>query len=207
MNYEIVRVSKAQDNPENEKISFIKEVNLGDLFTDLGEYEPYKKEIERTFLQGYVKEVAPGRIAPEQSVSRGQAVSLINTLLGFAGETENPFTDIDDTHPYYKAAVAAYVNGYVKGDASGSFRPDEPVSREDFFVVLKNALDKSLKKRTKNPGETVSYSDYDEISSYAKSSIDEMIRLGYTENRNTFNPQANLTRGDLCIAVYNILWK
>ena len=207
MNYEIVRVVKAKDNPENEKISFIKEVDLGDLFTDLGEYEPYKKEIERTFLQGYMKEVAPKRIAPEQGVTRGQAVATINSLLGFAGEQDNPFADMNETHAYYKAAVTAYVKGYVAGDQYGNFRPDEVISRQDFFVMLKGALDKSLKKRKINPGETASYSDYSEISSYAKAAVDEMISLGYTEVEDTFNPQSPLTRGDLCRTIYNILWK
>lgn len=207
MNYEIVCVEKASVNPENEKISFIKEVYLGDLFTDLGAYEPYKKEIERTFLQGYIKEVAPNRIAPEQAVTRGQAVQFINNLLGFAGEAENPFADIDETHASYKAAVTAYVKGYVSGDQYGNFRPDEAVSRQDFFVMLKRALDNSLKKRKNNPGATPSYADYDSISSYAKVAIDEMITLGYTEEGMYFNPKAPLTRGDLCRAIYNILWK
>lgn len=207
MNYEIVCVKKATVNPENEKISFIKEVDLGDLFTDLGDYEPFKKEIERTFLQGYIKEVAPKRIAPNQAVTRGQAAQTINSLLGFAGEAENPFADMTENHPYTKAAITAYVKGYVSGDTNGNFRPDEAISRQDFYVMLKRALDNSLKKRKENPGKAISYSDYDAISSYAKPALDEMISLGYTESRESFNPQAPMTRGDLCVAIYNILWK
>jgi hypothetical protein len=177
------------------------------LFTDLGDYEPFKKEIERTFLQGYIKEVAPKRIAPNQAVTRGQAAQTINSLLGFAGETENPFADMTENHPYTKAAITAYVKGYVSGDTNGNFRPDEAISRQDFYVMLKRALDNSLKKRKENPGEAISYSDYDAISSYAKPALDEMISLGYTESRESFNPQAPMTRGDLCVAIYNILWK
>lgn len=207
MNYEIVCTGKASVNPENEKISFIKEVDLGDLFTDLGEYEPYKKEIERTFLQGYIKEVGPKRIAPEQSVTRGQAVQILNTLFSFGGEVENPFADMDETHPYTKAAITGYMKGYVNGDLNGNFRPDEPISRQDFFVMLKKALDETLKKRTSNPGATAVYSDYNSISDYAKAAIDEMIELGYTEVSDTFNPKAQMTRGDLCRAIYNVLWK
>ena len=207
MNYEIVCVEKAENNPVNADISFIKEVDLGDLFTDLGEYEPYKKEIERMYLQGYVKSISPDRFAPSQPVTRSQAIQAIVDIFGFVGEADATFADVKDGDPCYKAVMAAYKNGVVSGGTNLDIRPDEDITRQDFFVMLSRALNNSYKKRSQGLGNAPLYNDTDAISAYAKSAVEEMISLCYTENRDSFSPKAPLTRGDLSIALYNVLWK
>lgn len=208
MNYEIICTRKAAENPVPKKITYLDTAVYDDLFTDLGEWESEKDKIERIYMQGYIKEVAPGRIAPEQPITRGAAAELLAKAFEFSSEEDPGFQDVDQKHAYYKSICAAAKYGVIIGDENKNFRPDEAVSRQDFLLMMKQALDKSFVKRTeKDSLKTKGCSDFAETSDYAKPAVAEMLALGYVDSAKTLRPKDLASRGDVCVWMYGILWE
>lgn len=201
MNYEIVRTKEAAYNPKPEKITYIDETIFNDLFTDLGAWEKDKDKIERIYMQDYIGMTAPGKFSPEQSITRGAAVELIANLFGFVSEENPGFADILETNAYYKSICGAAKFGVITGDENGNFRPKEAISRQDFILMLKKALDKSAIKRT----EKVNAAAYSDASEYAKQAIDEMTELGYVMPGLCMTEP--MPRGDACIMIYDVIWE
>ncbi|MCX6735155.1 MAG: S-layer homology domain-containing protein [Candidatus Peregrinibacteria bacterium] len=54
---------------------------------------------------------------------------------------ENPFKDLPDTHPAYKAVIQLYYRGVVGGYPDNTFRPDAKVNRAEFAKMLAEASD------------------------------------------------------------------
>lgn len=54
---------------------------------------------------------------------------------------ENPFKDLPDTHPAYKAVIQLYYRGVAGGYPDNTFRPDNKVNRAEFAKMLAEASD------------------------------------------------------------------
>ncbi len=86
-----------------------------------------------------------------------------------------PFTDIIG-HPYEEAIVKAYNAGIIKGNGDGTFRPDDPITRQEIASLVYN-----LVKRLEHTDElvnamTYTYADESQIGSWAKPYIDYVYR-------------------------------
>ncbi len=82
---------------------------------------------------------------------------------GDLGTPENPFTDTDDLD-----VRNAYRLGIVSGKGDGKFCPDDPVSRQDFFVMSINFLNAIGYPYTDDDTADLSqFVDADEVASYA----------------------------------------
>ncbi|QQR54752.1 S-layer homology domain-containing protein [Candidatus Peregrinibacteria bacterium] len=55
-------------------------------------------------------------------------------------EEEKLFTDIDGSHEAYYALATLYLRGIVKGYSDGTFRPDNPITREEFIKIDLGAI-------------------------------------------------------------------
>lgn len=71
----------------------------------------------------------------EAAITRGEFAGLLAASLGLEDGSASPFSDTDD------AAVAALAElGAVNGYADGTFRPDQPISRAEMWVVVYRVL-------------------------------------------------------------------
>ena len=120
-------------------------------------------------------------------ITRSQMVKVIVALL----EGEEPeegkeyFTDItaEDTH-----IAKAAENGFVNGFGDGTFRPNNPITRQDFFTIVGRAY--------KLEGEaTNEFTDADSIADYAKPYVDALQSIGIVNGYGdgTVNPRGNIT--------------
>ncbi len=120
-------------------------------------------------------------------ITRSQMVKVIVALL----EGDEPedgkeyFTDItlEDTH-----IAKAAANGYVNGFGDGTFRPNNPITRQDFFTIVGRAYELT--------GEaTKEFTDADSIADYAKPYVDALQSIGIVNGYGdgTINPRGNIT--------------
>ena len=97
----------------------------------------------------------------------------------------------------------AYKNKIVAGISTNLFAPNQPVTREQICVLLKNYIQyKGLKPEKKNTNTTI-YADAMTISDWAYPAVYQMQSLGYLigDNNNCFRPLDQATRGE-CAAVF-----
>lgn len=120
-------------------------------------------------------------------ITRSQMVKVIVALLDGDEPIEGKeyFTDIssDDTH-----IAKAAENGFVNGFGDGTFRPNNPITRQDFFTIVGRAygLDGEA---------TQEFADNHAIADYAKPHIDALQCIGIVNGYGdgTVNPRGNIT--------------
>lgn len=103
---------------------------------------------------------------------------------------EPPFSDVGLEHPNLSAVRWAVQTGVVHGYPDGTFRPQDPITREEIAVLLWNLQGQP------EPAGAADYADLEAISDWAASAVawaqGAGVMLGDTDNQ--FLPQDNTTR-------------
>ena len=98
---------------------------------------PYGQQIAILATYGIVAGDGSGAFHPEGTLTRAQLCALLYQALGYTLPVkESNFTDVSlDT--WYGQAVNALANlGLVTGVGGGKFRPDDPVTHEQFIAIM-----------------------------------------------------------------------
>lgn len=101
-------------------------------------YEP----IHRLRRMGVTTGIGKNRFGYGRTMTRGEFITMLANLIGYDGETpqEGSFTDnMDPTKFYYGPIEAAFKTGIITND-SDSFRPDDPITRQDAVIMTVNSL-------------------------------------------------------------------
>lgn len=105
-------------------------------FTDVNGHWAYDfiiKAAEYGLFNGYTD----GSFKPDDSVTRAQFVTVLWRLAGKPEcTTAVPFPDVNTASVYYPAIAWAYSNGYISGYNDGTFKPNNPVTREQTMKIL-----------------------------------------------------------------------
>ncbi|MFA5537444.1 MAG: S-layer homology domain-containing protein, partial [Bacillota bacterium] len=111
-------------------------------FSDVGVQHEFYKEIKQINDAGVMVGVAPGRFAPDSTLTRAEAITTLIKALGFEKlaplqNTITPFND-DDKIPFWArdAIYMAAEMGIVAGDTFGNVLPGETMSRAEAATFL-----------------------------------------------------------------------
>lgn len=113
-------------------------VTFGSNFNDLDSVKWAQSSIENMAFNGYIGGYSDGTFKPSSNFSRAELVVIINKMNGFTEESNIEFKDVPQNHWAYKEISKAVQAGFVSGYSDGSFRPNEPVSREQVATILNN---------------------------------------------------------------------
>lgn len=113
-------------------------------FTDVATshvfYEPMAWLASRGISTGYPNGNGTTRFEPAAPVLREQVAAFLYRLEGEPAvsnlPTVSPFTDVPTSHPFFRAIVWLSRSGITTGYADGSFRPSQPVLREQVAAFL-----------------------------------------------------------------------
>ncbi len=129
-----------------------------------------------------------------RNITRGEmckmAVLVFEHLMGdyaYPDSTDH-FDDTSDP-----AICYAYEQRIIAGHGDGTFRPYEPLTRQDFFVITDNLMGQAYCDTSDVELVSIdSFSDANQISDYAKEATQVMVSIGvvYGSN-NRLNPKAN----------------
>lgn len=119
-------------------------------FSDVSESDWFFTSTISAYANGYINGYADGAFGPMGAVTRGQVATILfnmaNGSLGsdatFAQDASGAyitgFNDVDGNAFYAKAIAWAKKEGVVNGYADGTFKPDSPVSVQEFVCMLAN---------------------------------------------------------------------
>lgn len=143
--------------------------------------------------KGYVGGYPNGTFKPNNSITRAEFVNIVNNYFGLTKSSGKVFSDTKD-HWAKNVIDIAVTNGVCNGVSTTEFKPNEPITREQVAVMLSN-----YKKLTDtNHEEIYKFNDKNNISSWAKDSVEGVVERGYMGGYSdlTFKPKNNITRAE-----------
>ena len=113
-------------------------VSAANTYSDISGHwaESYiNKWSNRSVINGY----EDGTFRPDNYISRAEAAKVIVSAKGVTALSGVTFTDVADGEWYALYVSRAVAAGYVTGDAEGTFRPDDPITREEACAIVARA--------------------------------------------------------------------
>lgn len=129
-------------------------------------------------------------------------LALLQKPFPFSGDT-TLFRDMPDDHWAYPSVLALYQKGVVSGFQDGFFRPDEPVTRAQFSVMLMKSIE--------NNGRDAASADFSfrdlTPEHWAYKSIQDAVASGYLTGRpgQVFDPDAAITGGEIAVILCRVV--
>jgi len=151
--------------------------------------------VENGLLRGF----DDGSLRPDSLVSRAEFVALVNRLYGFTVQAEVRLTDVAP-HQWYAGEVAkGLAAGFVKGYADGTFRPNQPITRQEAAVIVASLLglepkDEQLVRK---------FRDGDAIAEWSRKAVAAVVEHGYMNGYpdGAFRPDQPITRAEAVVTL------
>ena len=177
--------------------------DVSDLFIDIAPDAWYKDAVQYAYDNGLMTGISANEFAPEATTTRAMIVSILARLENVTSAESAGFNDVNDE--WYATAVnwAASV-GVVNGYEDNTFRPNQPITREQLAAILMNYA--SYK------GEDVSaradLSNYtDQPSAWATETMQWAVAEGLISGvtADQLQPQGNATRAQVAAILERFL--
>lgn len=172
-------------------------------FSDIAGVKWAHEAINYLAERGVINGKAEGVFAPDDNLTRAEAVKLIVTAFNISTDNEeNVFNDINKKDWYYSYVIAAYHNGLVNGVDKNTFSPNAPVSRQDLAVMLSRLIPEGSER-----GEPITFADNGEIADYAVKAVTVMVNKGiiYGTDGNRFAPNEKATRAQAAKMLFEMI--
>lgn len=154
-----------------------------------------KSAITAWMERGLVSGDPDGRFRPDDRITRGELVKLINRAFGYTAKGAVSYKDAVKGKWYYPELEIASAAGYIQGYADGTFGPNRPVLRQELAVML----GKLLAVETKDYD--VTFSDSSASPDWSRPAIAMAsangLMSGYPDG--TFRPALPLTRAEAVV--------
>ncbi|WP_379140937.1 serine hydrolase [Paenibacillus sp. sgz500992] len=112
-------------------------------YSDVPEDHPYAKYIYELVQLGVIQQ-DQDTFKPEEPLARGKFIAQLFKFTDFPlSSTPSQFSDTKG-HPYEAVIQTAVESGVVSGFSDGSFRPDEPVTREQAATIIWRLVKQNL---------------------------------------------------------------
>ena len=139
---------------------------------------------------------------PNGTTSRGQIAAILYRAAGSpAASGGTDFSDVAETAYYASAVRWAAANGIVTSYADGTFRPNDPITRQQMAAILwRYAGSPAAESGT-------DYADESAIASYAAAAVDWARDAGVISGRdgNRFDPSGRATRAQAAVILHRYL--
>ena len=160
-------------------------------FADVDADDWYAEAVEYVRDHGIMNGTTATTFNPDGTTSRGQIAAILYRASGspeVSGGTA--FTDVADTAYYADAVRWASAHGVVTGYGDGTFRPNNPITRQQLAAILWRYAGSPA------PEGGADYADEDTISAYASTAVDWARDTGIISGRdgNRFDPNGRAAR-------------
>ncbi|MEK5447725.1 S-layer homology domain-containing protein [Paenibacillus sp. FSL R7-0331] len=149
---------------------------------------------------------------PNADITRAEFAAIIVRGLGLKlGKGNTAFGDVSPDAWYAGAVEAASEYGLITGFEDGSFRPNDPITREQAMVIIAKAMKLTgLAERTgaADAAELLAgFQDAGSVGSWAKDGLALAFRAGLITGRsgNKLDAKSNVTRAEVAVLIQRLL--
>ncbi|QOX65053.1 hypothetical protein FRZ06_17735 [Anoxybacterium hadale] len=179
-------------------------VNAASGFWDISGHwsEFYVKKVNNAnVISGY----PDGGFQPDKAVTRAEFISMVNRtyeLNRLDIADTSTLSDVPYSSWYYKDVTLAVSAGYAGGYNDGTFRPNNPITRQEAAVMLDRLIPNG-----KKAGSLKSYPDSKQLQSWAAAAFSKLNGKGYMGpySDNKLHPADPLTRAQTAKILSDIL--
>lgn len=101
----------------------------------------HERGLRYLISKGALTPDANGKYHPNETVTRGQFAAFISRVTNLPNaESTIDFTDVPTNHPYYQDIQNAAAAGIITGYEDGTFKPNNPITRQHMAVMLERAM-------------------------------------------------------------------
>lgn len=166
-------------------------------FTDVSEDAWYSDAVRYVYEKGLMNGTSVNTFGPDGITTRGQLVTILWRMEG--SPVVNNQMDFDDVNPgawYGEAVCWAVSEKIANGYGGGNFGPNDPVTREQFAVMLYRYARQGGYNTAQGGMAIREYADYDAISQYALEAMDWANAAGILNGTSatTLAPQGQAAR-------------
>ena len=145
-----------------------------------------------------------GYIYPDNNMTRAEMATIMARACAASAEADiSAFTDVKSDDWFYSSMAKAVAMGAFTG-ADNMLNPNDPITRQEAFVVLARVFSLNLDKNI----DTTILNDYKDgaaVASWAKEAVAAIISNGYVTGADGYlNPESNISRAEFA-AVMNRL--
>ena len=177
-------------------------------FIDVPNHHWANNYISALFRAGVVKGKGDRVFAPEDNVTREEFIKMLAEGMGvpLSDAEETNFVDVSADAWYAPYIYAALQAGIIRGIDDTHFGVTKSISREDMAVMVCRMLNYKGKKLTEKY-QMKNFSDLGEISEYALSAVEDMVKSGVItgDENGAFRPKDTLTRAEAAKVLYMIM--
>ncbi|WP_201319225.1 S-layer homology domain-containing protein [Paenibacillus sp. EPM92] len=170
-----------------------------------------KKEIETLASKLIVDGTDAELYSPDTPLTRAQFTALLVRSLGIkeAGYSSR-FTDVSTSDWHSGSVEAAVSAGLIEGYEDGTFRPDEPIQREQLAVMIARAsrfAGRTLPATTIAEGKWDQLEDRSGVSLWAVQSVKQSLQADLLEGvqDKRFEPKEKATRAQAAVILKRLL--
>ncbi len=159
-------------------------------------------EAELMASKQVAKGLADGTFRPDDPVTRAQFASMLVRAMGLPAAREPlGFSDVSTAGWYHEELGAAVKAGIITGYDDGTFRPDDPVTREQVATMLARALESAGRAGLTDEaaGQVLAnFSDGGAVSAWARRGLAQAINEGIMRGKTAMllAPGARTTRAE-----------
>ena len=161
------------------------------------------------YERGYVDGYEDGTFLADDTITRAEYVKIVNNFFGYSkGDVDAlEFSDLEGTEWFAPYVAEAVSRGYIEGYDDGTFKPQNPIRRQEATVILSRILNIHNETYSKDHKDGMAqYTDGDDIDEWAYKavhsySVHNFIN-GYPDQ--TIRLKKNVTRAET-VELLNLL--
>ena len=173
-------------------------------FKDVSSNQWFYKYVNGIVEKGIMSGTSSNTFSPNDTVTRAQVTQTMYAMAGKPSvKASDSFKDVPEGKYYTTAVNWGVDKGVVAGYVNGEFKPNAPITRQQFATVLYSFARKveTGNKFTDYSDDLSFYDDKNNVSSYAIPAVRWAVKLGIInsteKNRFIISPNGVLTRAQL----------
>lgn len=165
-------------------------INFTDVSQDYWAYSQIQDFVKKGYIEGY----GDNTFRPKEPIKRNEFVKIFNKVFGLTNKSGIVFDDTKDNWAKDEIDIAV-TNGVAQGIGANKFEPEEYITREAAVKMLANYM----KIEDKNHDKIKRFTDYNEISDWARDAFEGNFEKGYIQgtDEGKLAPKNNITRAEV----------